>query len=375
MVRSGHDVLVTAAASLGRHVTDLELAFTPSGPDLVPIRSELIMYSLEEERQAIPGHFIARLGPARARDLITIARDWAADLMISDDADYGAVVAAEAVGVPHVSVVVSAAGGLATPELIAGPLEALRAAVDLPVESGLLMLRRSLTLNQFPPTFRSPAAPLVGSVVNYRSGPVPPQPPAADGGKAYVTLGTIFNTESGDLLAKLTSAVAASPQVSSVIVATGEHIDPSELGPQPDTVMVHRFVHQQQILVSCSVVVCHGGSGSVLDAIRFGLPIDPASARRGPTTQRSSLPRSGLCCGLARRPGDRRRDRGCGRQGADRGVVSRCCPKAAGRAASPAEHRRHRSRVGATELAPQLSPPGSRKSRVTAAKSGEVPRL
>jgi len=273
MVRSGHDVLVTAAASLGRHVTDLELAFTPSGPDLVPIRSELIMYSLEEERQAIPGHFIARLGPARARDLITIARDWAADLMISDDADYGAVVAAEAVGVPHVSVVVSAAGGLATPELIAGPLEALRAAVDLPVESGLLMLQRSLTLNQFPPTFRSPAAPLVGSVVNYRSGPVPPPPPAADGGKAYVTLGTIFNTESGDLLAKLTSAVAASPQVSSVIVATGEHIDPSELGPQPDTVMVHRFVHQQQILVSCSVVVCHGGSGSVLDAIRFGLPM------------------------------------------------------------------------------------------------------
>ena len=169
------------------------------------------MHTLDEERQAIPRHFIARLGPARASDLTKIAREWAADLMVSDDADYGAVVAAETVEVPHVSEVVSAAGDLATPELIAAPLEALRAAADLPAENGLLMLQRSLKLNQFPPTFRSPAAPLIGRVMHYRSGPVPPQPPTADSGQAYVTLGTIFNTESGDLLAKVTSAVVRLP--------------------------------------------------------------------------------------------------------------------------------------------------------------------
>jgi len=69
MMQWGHQVLVTAAASLGVHVTNLDIAFTPSGPDLVPIRSELFMHTLDEERQAIPRHFIARLGPARARDL------------------------------------------------------------------------------------------------------------------------------------------------------------------------------------------------------------------------------------------------------------------------------------------------------------------
>ena len=60
-------------------------------------------------------------GPARARDLTKIAREWAADLMVSDEVDYGAVVAAETVEVPHVSEVVSAAGDLAIPELIAAP--------------------------------------------------------------------------------------------------------------------------------------------------------------------------------------------------------------------------------------------------------------
>jgi MGT family glycosyltransferase len=151
------------------------------------------------------------------------------------------------------------------------------------------MLRRSLTLNPFPPTLRDRAAPLVGRVLNYRTGPVPPRPPAADTGRAYVTLGTIFNTESGDLLATLAAAVAACPSVSSVVVATGEHLDPSALGPQPATVTVHRFIRQQDVLASCSVVICHGGSGTVLDAIRYGLPMvllplgadQPLNADRG----------------------------------------------------------------------------------------------
>ncbi|HET9648328.1 MAG TPA: glycosyltransferase [Microlunatus sp.] len=234
----------------------------------------MITHTLDEERQAIPRHFIARLGPARARDLTTIAREWSADLMVSDDVDYGAVVSAEAVGVPHISEVVSAAGGLAAPELIAGPLEELRATAGLAAENGLLMLQRSLKLNQFPPALRGPAVPLIGRVMNYRSGPVPPQPSASDSGRAYVTLGTIFNTESGDLLARMTSSVASCPWgVSSVLVATGEHVNPSELGPQPGTVTVHRFVRQREALAACSVVVCHGGSGTVLDALRYGLPM------------------------------------------------------------------------------------------------------
>jgi hypothetical protein len=52
-----------------------------------------------------------------------------------------------------------------------------------------------------------------------------------------VTLGTIFNTESGDLLARITTAAAAAAH--QVIVATGEHVHPADLGTQPPHVTIH----------------------------------------------------------------------------------------------------------------------------------------
>lgn len=156
-------------------------------------------------------------------------------------ADYGAFAAAEIVGVPHTTEVVSGAGRLATPKLIRASLEALRATFHLPAGDGLRMLQRSLKLNPFPPSFRYPSDPSVAPVLDYRPGPIPPWPPEREALRVYVSLGTIFNSESGDLLARVTAAVAASPLVDRVFVVTGEHLDPSELGSQSDKVNVQRF--------------------------------------------------------------------------------------------------------------------------------------
>ena len=272
-LRSGHDVLVSAAPSLAGHLAGLKIPFVASGPDLRPVRSPLRLYSLDQEREALPRHFIGVLGPARARDLTRVGREWRPHLMVSDEADYGAFVAAELVGVPHATVIVCGAGGLATPKLIGAPLEALRATFHLPAGDGLRMLQRSLKLNPFPPSFRDPSDPLDVPVIDYRPGPIPPWPPVREALRVYVSLGTIFNTESGDLLARVTAAVAASPLVGKVLVATGEHVDPSELGSQSDKVDVQRFVAQRDVLAYCSAVVCHGGSGTVLDALGYGLPM------------------------------------------------------------------------------------------------------
>lgn len=272
-VAAGHEVLVSATPSLAERVEKLGLPFAPSGPELLPIRSELTLHTLDEERQAIPRHFIGNLGPARAADLSDIARDWGAEQVVGDEADYGSVVVAEQLDLPHATVITNGAGGLAIPEQIRGPLENLRRDFDLPAEDGTLMLRRSLKLNSFPAEFRSPTDPLTGRVINYRSAPVFPDAGRSDGGTVYVTLGTIFNTESGDLLARLSSASAAAAGVRSVIVATGEHLDPAGLGAQPEEVTAYQFVAQHEVLSTCSAVVCHGGSGTVLDAISHGLPL------------------------------------------------------------------------------------------------------
>jgi hypothetical protein len=61
---AGHDVVVSGAAALQRHVTDRNLRFVAAGPDLVTNRTPLTLYDLEHERAAIGRHFIGRLAPA-----------------------------------------------------------------------------------------------------------------------------------------------------------------------------------------------------------------------------------------------------------------------------------------------------------------------
>ena len=58
-----------------------------------------------------------------------------------------------------------------------------------------------------------------------------------------------------------------------LIVTVGRNNDPAALGPQPDNVIIRDFVPQHQILARCDVMVAHGGSGTVLGALAFGLPV------------------------------------------------------------------------------------------------------
>jgi UDP:flavonoid glycosyltransferase YjiC (YdhE family) len=192
-------------------------------------------------------------------------------LIVRDEADYGAAVAAEVLGLPHATVVVLGAGGFVRRQDIEAPLAQLRASFGIAAGDGVAALHRYLTLNPFPPSFRDPSDPLPGPVMAYRQ-KSPPRSAAEDAFRVYITLGTIFNTESGDLLARTVRAVAAASAVDGVIVATGEHVDPAELGPLPNQVVAERFVAQRDVLAGCSAVVSHAGSGTVLDALQHGLP-------------------------------------------------------------------------------------------------------
>ena len=58
-----------------------------------------------------------------------------------------------------------------------------------------------------------------------------------------------------------------------MVITVGREIDPAELGPTPPHIRVERFVPQQFLLPRCNVVACHAGSGSVLGALAFGVPM------------------------------------------------------------------------------------------------------
>jgi len=73
-----------------------------------------------------------------------------------------------------------------------------------------------------------------------------------------------------------------------VIVTLGPSGDPVSLGPQPSHVHVERFVPQGAILPLCRAVVTNGGSGSVLGALAYGVPVLCVPAPASPSQRRNA---------------------------------------------------------------------------------------
>src|SRR5258708_26437946 len=146
--------------------------------------------------------------------MLALCAEWQPDVMVCEEADFGSMVAAERLGLPHATVLVMAAGSFVRAEVVGEALNELRAAHDLPPEAGLEMLYRQLVLVPFPPSFRDPAYPLPATAHNFcpmkleaGAGVSAPSWLAAmqDRPIVYFTLGTAFNMESGDFFARVLS--------------------------------------------------------------------------------------------------------------------------------------------------------------------------
>ena len=201
-------------------------------------------------------------------------------MVVCDEADFGGMVAAESRGIPHATVHVNAAGSFIRPDLVAEPVDRLRVSLGLAPDPDLAMPARYLVLSPFPPSVRDPAFPLPRTAHSIR--PITLEPaeqgtaPAwlaglGDRTTVYVTLGTIFNLESGDLFDRVLAGLRDLPI--DVVATLGPDLDPADLGPQPDNVHVDRYIPQSLVLQRSRAVVSHGGSGSVAGALAFGLPM------------------------------------------------------------------------------------------------------
>jgi MGT family glycosyltransferase len=58
-----------------------------------------------------------------------------------------------------------------------------------------------------------------------------------------------------------------------VVMAIGEDVDPASLGHVPDHFEVMPFVPQLDVLAHAKVFLCHGGMGSTMEALHFGVPL------------------------------------------------------------------------------------------------------
>jgi UDP:flavonoid glycosyltransferase YjiC (YdhE family) len=204
-------------------------------------------------------------------------REWRPDLVVADAADFAGHIVAAELGVPSVT----KGFGALLPEIRAR--SAADAVEALWIERGLEPRSYAgaydhLYIDIYPPEMQVEAGAHVprrqlmrpvaddGTAGTPDRLPLPAARPEAP--LAYVTMGTVFNDPE-----PLRRAVEAAAGLDVRVLATvGPAADPAVVGDQPSHVLVEQYVPQTAVLPHCSVVVSHGGSGTVLGALALGIP-------------------------------------------------------------------------------------------------------
>ena len=147
-------------------------------------------------------------------DLLRIAGDWRPDLIVREHMEYGGCLAAESLGIPHVSIAGNAYSAIDSPEvhyfpgnrlMLAEPLARHRDRLGLPSDPDLRMPFRYLHVSFTPPSWDGPDAPRPASLRHFRHtstarpGASLPAWTRDLGGRPTVlaSLGTVFNTTPG----------------------------------------------------------------------------------------------------------------------------------------------------------------------------------
>ncbi len=272
---AGHDVLWATAAQATPLVTAAGIeavAAGAHGAEEAALRGTVLGPAQElpgdqRARFVFPRMFGQALTPPMAADLVPLARDWGPDLLVHENAELAAPLAAALCAVPSVT----HSFGTAVPvpilddtrERLAGLWSAH--GLEVPPYAGCF---RAGYLDICPPSVQTTSVDHIERVRPLRPVTVSGSTRAPAEPLVYVTLGTVQNRP--DLLREVVAGVAGLDVP--VLVALGPRIEAGSLGEQPAHVQVESWVDQDAVLDRCTAVVSHGGSGTFLGALARGLP-------------------------------------------------------------------------------------------------------
>jgi hypothetical protein len=195
---------------------------------------------------------------------------FAPDLVLHEAAELAVRLAAEAAGVPAVSVSPSLSVREFTLAMASGVAD-LRESLGLARDEEARSVLEGLTISWFPRSFDLPEAP--AQVRRFRDGSSPAPTPAAQRSVVYVTLGT----EAAGLpffAHVLPEVVRGAARAGlPVVVASGKPVDLALLDGIEGDVRLQTWVDQDAVLRTARVVVCHAGSGTVVGALASQVPI------------------------------------------------------------------------------------------------------
>ena len=284
-LRQGHEVLVAGPSALTPTVEKTDHPFwecaDPLEEEIRPVWDRVPTVSFEEANVLIVREIFARFD---ARAMLPRLRDafeeWRPDLVLREPNEYSSAVAADLYGVPHARVGISLAaveeGAL---DIAAETVDDLRTSAGLPEDREGDRIRQSPYLTVFPESFEYPGEASPPRVLRFRdpnasevSEPLPNWWSGREGPLVYITLGSVAAAMPLATRVFPIAIEAAADLPARVLLTLGRLGDPSAFDPLPPNVRVERWVPHANVVAAADVVVCHGGSGTVLGTLAAGLP-------------------------------------------------------------------------------------------------------
>lgn len=290
---AGHEVAVCSSASFKEDVEGFNLRHVPAGLDwLAGDHSTWTAFPPMPAPGPEFAKFVvtvfadvttARMVP----DLLDVARDWRPDVIIREHFEFGGCIAAEVLGIPHVSIGGNAYSALDSPEIhyfpgnrlmVAEAMARHRERFGLSPDPDVRMPFRKLHVVFTPASWDAADAPRPANIRHLRhTSTVRPGARLGDwveqlAGRPTVlaSLGTVFNNTPG-VLEAIVSGLSAEPI--NLIVAIGRNGDPARFGTLADNVRLESYVDQPLLLERCDAFVTHGGFNSVKEAASLGVPM------------------------------------------------------------------------------------------------------
>ena len=285
----GHEVVVATGPDLVDWVAACGLRAVPVGLSAQEVTEMLAALPVEDLALAMFHRFSTIAVPPMLADLLQLTASWLPDVVVHEEGEYAAPLFAALRGIPCVT---HSWAAPARPEKERQLYRRLLAPIW--ADHGLSEPRTSgaTYLDSCPPPYQSDEIDSIDGVVPARpvlfDGPSAPTPSwlaSLPRPSAYVTFGTVAEFSRPEILGSVVEAVE--PLVAAMVLTTGPN-PPDAVGIRSPRVHVVDYLAQSQILPNVDLVVSHGGAGTTLGALAYGLPhlVMPGPA---PSQQRNAM--------------------------------------------------------------------------------------
>jgi UDP:flavonoid glycosyltransferase YjiC (YdhE family) len=293
-LRAGHEVLVAAQDQHRGNVERAGLPFAPVAdppPEAwMPLLAQFAQLGVEAANDMMISEYFARLDTSAALPALrAIVESWRPDVIVRESWEFASTLVAELYGIPVVRVGL----GLAAVEelsirLAAPALDQARAAVGLPADPAGDRMRDTPYFTMVPAPLDDAADTTPQQTLRFAHGAPAGDAAAAAAGPSltdwwpgnddplvYLTFGSVTAGAHLPYFPALYRAAidALAPLRARILVTIGDGRDHGELGALAPNVHVERWVPQDAVAAHAAAIVCHGGYGSTLGALRHGVPL------------------------------------------------------------------------------------------------------